>query len=91
MSKLQTRLVSLQSTIMSSNVATPFLVTSSGCCALSQSIKLYAVRLTCLSTISQTDHGNVVPVILRIAGSTTSMMTANVHQLTWKKAVRCGH
>jgi len=39
-------------------------VTSPGCRALSRSIRLYAVRLTCLSAVSQTDHGNVVLIVL---------------------------
>jgi len=80
MSTLQTRLVSLQSRITSSNVDASFLATSPGCPVLSQSIKLYAVRLTCLSAVSQTDHGSVVPVVLRNAGWTKSVMTSNAHQ-----------
>jgi len=55
-------MVSLQSWITSSNVAAPFLVTSSGCRAVSQSIKLYAVTLTCLAAGFQADRGSVVPV-----------------------------
>jgi len=53
---------------------------SPGCRALSQSIKLSAVRLICLSADSQTDHGNVIPVVLRNAGLIKPVTTANAHQ-----------
>jgi len=61
------------------NVATPFLVTSAGCRALSQSIKLYAVRLTWPLVVSQTDHGNVVLVVLWNVSWTKSVTTANAY------------
>jgi len=77
MATLKIRQVSLQSWITSSYIATPFSVTSPGCGALSQSIKFYVARLTCLLTVSQTDHGNIVPVILRNTGWAKSVTTAN--------------
>jgi len=74
----------------SSNVATPFLVTRSECRALSQSIKFYAARLGCLSAGSKTDHGNVIPVVLRNACWTKSVLCLTTAD-EWRDAVEHGH
>jgi len=55
----------IQSWTTLSNIVTSLSVTLPGCPALSQSIKLHAVRLTSPLAVSQTDHGNVVPAVLR--------------------------
>jgi len=85
----QTRLVSLQSWITSSNVACLFSVTSPGCFVLSMSIALYALRLTRLSAVFQTDHGNVVQVVLRNVGWTISVTTANLITEVLRYGTRC--